>query len=135
MVVIFLKSCDLFENETIFLFQHGGYIIDNLTNADDIENDKVEDMILTMTHVPKDKYTEMYQHLEKYYVINTDRNYCKGQIVIGTQPANSVLQHAFTVHSIQGETAEHNLFIEIDRMYHEKALYTAISRARRWEQG
>ena len=110
------------------------YIIDHFQNADDIENYKVEDMILTRTHVLKDKYTEKYQHLEKYYVINTDRNYCKGQIVIGTKPENSVLQHAFTVHSIQGETAEHNLFIEIDRMYDEKALYTAISRARRWEQ-
>ena len=52
------------------------YIIDNFQNADDIENYKVEDMILTRTHVLKDKYTEKYQHLEKYYVINTDRNYC-----------------------------------------------------------
>ena len=78
--------------------------------------------------------TEAYSHLQKYYVINTDRKYCKGQIVIGHQPENSVLQHAFTVHSIQGETADNNLFIEIEKMYDEKALYTAISRARRWEQ-
>ena len=110
------------------------YIIDNFENIDSIEDYKVEDMILTRTHVLKDAYTEAYKHLQKYYVINTDRKYCKGQIVIGHQPENSVLQHAFTVHSIQGETADNNLFIEIEKMYDEKALYTAVSRARRWEQ-
>lgn len=110
------------------------YIIDNFKNIDEIKDYKVEDMILTRTHILKDKYTEMYKHLDKYYVINTDRKYCKGQIVFGEQPENSVLQHAFTVHSIQGETADNNLYIEIERMYDEKALYTAISRARRWEQ-
>jgi len=111
------------------------YVLDNFKNIDEIKDYKVEDMILTRTHILKDKYTEKYKHLEKYYVISTDRKYCKGQIVIGEKPeCECVLQHAFTVHSIQGETAQHNLYIEVDKMYDEKALYTAISRARSWEQ-
>jgi len=111
------------------------YILNNFKNIDTIQDYNVEDMILTRTHVLKDMYTEKYKHLDKYYVINTDRKYSKGEIVIGKKPeCECVLQHAFTVHSIQGETADNNLYIEIEKMYDEKALYTAISRARRWEQ-
>jgi hypothetical protein len=111
------------------------YILNNFKNIDTIQDYSVEDMILTRTHVLKDMYTEKYKHLDKYYVINTDRKYSKGEIVIGKKPeCECVLQHAFTVHSIQGETADNNLYIEIEKMHDEKALYTAISRARRWEQ-
>jgi hypothetical protein len=111
------------------------YALENFKNVDEITDYKVEDMILTRTHILKDMYTERYKHLDKYYVINTDRKYSKGEIIIGQKPdCDCVLQHAFTVHSIQGETADNNLYIEIEKMYDEKALYTAISRARRWEQ-
>jgi len=110
------------------------YVLDNFNTIDEITDYKVEDMILARTHVIKDAYTEKYAHLEKYYVANTDRNYCKGEIVIGEKPANGILRHCYTVHSIIGETAENNLYIDINGMKDAKVLYTAISRPRRFDQ-
>ena len=111
------------------------YVIKNFENITDIKDYCVEDMILTRTHILKDKYTEQFKDLHKYYVLKTDRKYCKGQIITNHKPeCECILQHAFTVHSIQGETANNNLFIEIEKMTDEKALYTAISRAREWKQ-
>ena len=44
------------------------------------------------------------------------------------------IRHAFTIHAIQGETAQTRLFIDINNMYDLKMLYTAISRAKKWNQ-
>jgi len=110
------------------------YVIDHFQTIDEITDYKVEDMILARTHLIKDSYTEKYAHLEKYYVQNTDRNFCKGEIVIGERPANGVLRHCYTVHSTIGETAENNLYIDINGMSDALVLYTAISRPRRFSQ-
>ena len=96
---------------------------------------KIDDMILTWTHTIKDNYTEMFSDMEKWYVKVNDRVYKNGQIVIGDKPDTScVLQHAYTIHSIQGETAKHKLFIDIEKNYESRILYTAISRATSLEQ-
>jgi len=106
-----------------------------LTDFDSIDY-CVKDLIICSTHKQKDKYTKKYANLEKYSVLENTRDYSNGQIIIGPKP-NKVrceLRHAFTCHSIQGETASDKLFIDLDRMYDVKMIYTAMSRARTMDQ-
>jgi hypothetical protein len=101
----------------------------------EINNYKATDMILARTHKVKDVYSEQYKHINKYYITSTDRQYCKGEIIItDEQPKHGIIRHAFTVHSIQGETAEENLYIDIEGMNCSKAIHTAIGRARKMSQ-
>ena len=115
------------------------YVLNNFqkidSQRDEIKDYKVQDMILARTHKEKDIYTEKFKHLEKYYITENTQNYSNGEIVY-TKPINTryELRHAYTTHSIQGETAEHNLYICINDMYNHKMIYTALSRARRWDQ-
>jgi hypothetical protein len=95
----------------------------------------VDDMILSRSHEIKDAYTEMFKDIEKWYVTKNTRVYKNGMIVIGNKPDTTCeLRHAYTIHSIQGETAEHKLFINMTKRYDARLLYTAISRARRADQ-
>lgn len=107
----------------------------NIIDSENIEYD-VNDLILCATHEKKDKYTEKYKHLEKYSVKENTRDYCNGEIIIGPKPkkVSCELRHAFTIHSIQGETAKKKLFIEVNKMKSIKMLYTAMSRARTLDQ-
>ncbi len=111
------------------------YVLNNFQKISEIKDYKVEDMILARTHKTKDIYTEKFKHLEKYYITENTQNYCNGEISY-TKPVNTrcELRHAYTTHSIQGETAEHNLYICMNDMFNHKMIYTALSRARRWEQ-
>ena len=92
-------------------------------------------MILTHTNKRKDEFTEMYKDLEKYYITENTQNYSNGEIVLH-KPINTrcELRHAYTTHSIQGETTEHNLYIDITHINYKKMLYTALSRARYYDQ-
>lgn len=91
---------------------------------------KVEDMILAHTNVVKDKYKEMFPY-DKWYVTVNTREFCNGQIVVGQKPDTTCeKRHCFTVHSIQGETANDNLYINLEKKMPIRLLYTAISRAR-----
>ena len=96
----------------------------------------VDDLIITKTHKNKDYYTEKYSDLKKYLVKENTRDYSNGEIVIGEKPegVDSVLQHAFTIHSIQGETCKDTLFIDINRIKCLRMLYTALSRAKLFSQ-
>ena len=95
----------------------------------------VNDMILVGTNEVKDKYTEMFNNMEKYYCKENNRVYSNGDIVIGEKPeCKNELRHAYTTHSIQGETAQHNLFIDANKMFDARMFYTAISRAKCLEQ-
>ena len=97
---------------------------------------KVEDLIITKTHKNKDFYSQKYKDIEKYIVKENTRDYSNGEIVIGKKPEGvySELQHAFTIHSIQGETCRTNLYIDINKMNSLKMLYTALSRAKLFSQ-
>jgi len=114
-----------------FFRKHGKVI-----NADTLKSlYKVNDMILVGTNEIKDKYTEMFNHIEKYYCKENNRLYSNGDIVIGEKPdCKCELRHAYTTHSIQGETAQHNLFIESSKMFDTRMFYTAISRAKTLNQ-
>jgi hypothetical protein len=111
------------------------YILLNFQIIEGIKDYDVNDMILTHTNKRKDEFTEMFKHLEKYYVKENTQLYSNGEILLH-KPINTIseLRHAYTTHSIQGETCEGKLFIDIDHLNYKKLLYTALSRARRWEQ-
>jgi hypothetical protein len=96
---------------------------------------KVNDMILVGTNEVKDKYTEMFNNMEKYYCKENNRVYSNGDIVIGEKPdCKCELRHAYTTHSIQGETAQYNLFIDSSKMFDTRMFYTALSRAKTLDQ-
>ena len=111
------------------------YILNNFKKIKDIPNYSVNDMILTYTNKRKDEFTEMYKHLDKYYITENTQNYSNGEITL-FKPENTrcELRHAYTTHSIQGETTEHNLYIDIKHINYKKMLYTALSRARYYDQ-
>jgi hypothetical protein len=111
------------------------YIMNNFKKIKKIENYSVNDMILTYTNKRKDEFTEMYKDHEKYYITENTQNYSNGEIVLH-KPENTrcELRHAYTTHSIQGETTEHNLYIDITHINYKKMLYTALSRARYYDQ-
>ena len=99
----------------------------------------IKDMILSGTNEIKDYYSNMFAgkfEEEKYYITENSTTYCNGDIVIGEKPEHctSEVRHCFTVHSIQGETAHCNLFIDSCRMFDPKMFYTAVSRAKTIEQ-
>jgi len=97
---------------------------------------KIDDMILARTHEQKNKYTLLFKDVEKYYVDKNKGGYCNGEIIFGSKPASAsaVLQHAYTIHSIQGETCETTLYIDLSSSLDKRTLYTAISRAREAKQ-
>jgi hypothetical protein len=115
------------------------HVLGDLTEVYDIE-----DMILIHTNKEKDYYTELCegmflidgQEVEKYYIKdNTQKGLYTGDIVISEKkPSNGELRHAFTVHSIQGETAKNKLLIDLTNMNTAQMIYTAISRARTLDQ-
>lgn len=110
-------------------------INNKLTDKDNIDY-KIDDYIITNTHQKKDIYTEKYKDIKKYYVKQNYRDYCNGEIILHEKPknCNCEIRHGFTIHSLQGETALHNLFIDIRGITSLKMLYTAISRVQYWKQ-
>jgi hypothetical protein len=101
-----------------------------------IENYKREDMILTFTNKSKNKYTQLFSQLKKWY-IEESQVHNHGEIFIqDTRPEGKKVEirHGFTTHSIQGETATDNLYIDIECMNDPRLFYTAVSRAKSIKQ-
>lgn len=105
-----------------------------------IKNYDIEDMILCGTNNLKDYYTNIFKgkfSKEKYYVTENNRLYCNGQILIDEQMPEMTkceIRHSFTCHSIQGKTAKHKVFIDSSKMFDPTMFYTALSRAKRFDQ-
>jgi hypothetical protein len=102
-----------------------------------VDSYKTKDMILVSKHLTKDTYTERFKDLEKYIVKNNTKNYSNSEILFEKPKDKEVkyeLRHAYTTHSIQGETAKYNLYINLEDMSSGKMIYTALSRAMYWEQ-
>jgi hypothetical protein len=117
------------------------YILEQLSNRivnnDYVKNNyKINDMILCRSHGTKDIYTEMFRRLNKWSILENTREHKNGDIIISDEKPNCKceIRHAYTIHSIQGETAEHNLYINMDICYDSRILYTAISRAKTLDQ-
>ena len=94
-----------------------------------------KDLIICAENVLKDEYTEMFKHIEKYKVIENSRDYKNGTIIYEkVDKVKMDLQHGYTIHSIQGETATTKLFIDMKKQKSIRMLYTAISRAKQLNQ-
>lgn len=106
-----------------------------IVNKDEIDY-SVEDLIICKTNKRKDIYTERYKNLEKYCVLENCRDWSNGQIIIGPKPpgVRCVLQHGFTIYSVQGMTAKNKLFVDVNGIYTLRVLYTAMSRCRTIDQ-
>ena len=125
-----METPDVVSRETIYK-----WVFDNFKNVDKITDYDVKDMILTYTNHTKDAYTNIYKDLNKWFIKENKNGYYNGEIHYGEKPENSnaEIRHAFTTHSLQGETAPARIFIDINRMTDPKMIYTAISRATRFE--
>ena len=131
----------------------------HIINKDELQKIyTIDDMILSSTNKNKDEFTNMFKDKfdkEKYYIRKKKDNYYNGSIVIkdkgfsekefgkyiekikkdGTKSKPKCeIQHAFTIHCIQGETAQHKLFIDMRDISTIPMLYTAISRAKTLDQ-
>lgn len=107
----------------------------------DIESEyDIHDMVLASTNKKCDAYTEQLKgkfDVEKFIVTANTSKHSNGEIVIcktEDKPNDSKIAHAFTAHKIQGETADHKLFIDTKFLFQPEHLYTMISRARTLEQ-
>ena len=73
--------------------------------------------------------------VKKYLIKQNSVDYSNGDIVISDdKPSNSIEKYAYTIHSVQGEDYESNLYIDTRRLKSIEVLYTAISRAKTKKQ-
>jgi hypothetical protein len=92
----------------------------------------VTDMILVHTHETKNGIRVLG---EKYRVIRNSKTFSNGDIVYeNIGDGNCIAQHAFTTHSVQGETVFGKLYIHRECFRDTKLLYTAVSRAQTLDQ-
>jgi hypothetical protein len=100
----------------------------------------INDYILTGKCDNRDIFTDMFKGTfdkEKYYVTRSTSDYSNGDIIITYEDIirkTVEVRHGFTVHSLQGETIDTKIFINIKDMFDRRMLYTAISRARKFNQ-
>ena len=95
-----------------------------------------EDLIISYRHSQIEVIDSDITY-DKYKIMNTTQAYKKGEIVLEKPTIKGVeyeRHNAFTIHSIQGETTDNNLFIDRTLMKSMKMVYTAISRARKYNQ-
>ena len=100
------------------------------------QNYNVNDMIISGTNNAKDAYTKLFEDKKKWYVTKNTDYYNNGDIVIQEEQPDkhAVIRHAYTAHSVQGETVTNKLFIDFNTLQDIRALYTAISRAKTIKQ-
>lgn len=105
-----------------------------ISKAELQEQYDVNDMILVRSNEQIPKYGRMFKDIPKYMCKARDATYSNGQIVFEKPTVTHEFQHAFTIHAVQGETAENTLYIDIHHMFDPRIIYTAASRARTFDQ-
>ena len=108
------------------------YLPDLLTCYDTFET------IITGTNKASQQINELLTPTKanKYITTVKTEDYNKGEILLELdqfKDFKGVVSHAFTIHSIQGETLKDNIYIDLRRVnknFNYRLLYTALSRAR-----
>ena len=110
----------------------GGAAPTQLTGEIENYNAK-DDLILVHTHNTKDTYSGLPG--DKFRVFKNTKEHSNGDIVFEDLGENKCKrQHAFTTHSIQGETVTGTLYIHTECTKNNRLFYTALSRAQYWSQ-
>jgi len=116
-------------------------IPDHIINKEQLyKSYDIKDMILSSTHENKDEITDHFKgkfEKEKFYFTKSNDGYYNGSITIQEKDfniKNCEIRHSFTIHCIQGETASHNLFIDMRKIRNTQMIYTALSRAKNINQ-
>ena len=95
-----------------------------------------KDLIITSQNNFIDEIDKVIKE-DKFLVMNNTSLYKNGEILLQDPKINGVelkKTNAFTIHKIQGETTENKLFIDKRNIKSLRMLYTAISRARYYNQ-
>lgn len=108
----------------------------SIAEQDLITRYTVNDMVLCCSNKRKDEFRDLLKG-NKYYITKTTNKYSCGDIIITNEDIPKEFfperRHAFTVHSIQGETCRTNLYISPEIM-DMRMFYTAVSRAQTYDQ-
>ena len=97
-----------------------------------------EDIILN--YYKDNEYSDMFEDVEKYKVISNTRDYKNGEIVFDKEvKSKKEFRHGYTIHSVQGETFDKNIYIDIKSrkgktLLQNRLFYTAVSRAKYFGQ-
>ena len=98
-------------------------------------NYDIKDYILCSTNNICNEYTDLFKHLEKYQIKETKNEFFNGQIVYEKKTdIVNILRHGYTIHIIQGKTCTENIYIDLKYINNWRMFYTAISRARYFNQ-
>ena len=107
-----------------------------ITKEQLIKQYKKEDMILCARHEICNGYTSLFKQTEypKYKgtrCVKGDENksILNGEVVYVPGPAREY-RHGYTIHSVQGETYDDNIYLDLTKNNDPRQAYTAISRAR-----
>jgi len=101
-----------------------------------IRNYKREDIILSFSKEKAKKWTDIFKSIPKWYIEKSNVHF-HGEIFVQDEKPDGEkveLRHGFTTCSIQGETAKHNIWIDVECMNRRQVLYTALSRAKKLSQ-
>lgn len=127
------------------------YISENqyIKSADVKNKFNIQDLILCSKNSYVDKYnldiSDKFKTKKKWQIKSNTQNFNNGQIIIGDKPlkCRSKESYGFTTHIIQGkdlkeDTADiqnnEKILLDLRRMFDVAMLYTAISRARSFNQ-
>jgi hypothetical protein len=102
---------------------------------------KYNDLLLSSCHINKNKLNNKISSIlpPKYFITKSSGKYLKGEIY-EKEPTLSKgcyeVRYCQTIASVQGETLtdDQRLFIDCREMFSTRTLYTAISRAKRYDQ-
>ena len=112
--------------------------IKTITKSELKKQYKPEDIILN--YYRDNEYGEMFKDIEKYKITSNTRDYKNGEIVFDKNiKSQKEFRHGYTIHSVQGETFNNNIYIDITSksgkvLMNNRLFYTAISRARYFSQ-
>ena len=111
--------------------------IKTITKSELKKQYKPEDIILN--YYKENTYSEMFKDIEKYKVTRNTRDHKNGEIVFDKNIEYKEFRHGYTIHSVQGETFDKNIYIDIKSrkgktLLQNRLFYTAISRAKYFGQ-
>ena len=112
--------------------------IKTITKSELKKQYKPEDIILN--YYKENEYSHMFKDIEKYKITSNTRDYKNGEIVFDKKiKSQKEFRHGYTIHSVQGETFDNNIYIDIKSkngktLIQNRLFYTAISRARYFGQ-